>query len=72
MQIMKLTDRMNKLSKDLSSEKTTSEKHQKSTTDLLAQQTSENRKLLLELSKLKVSGYAHTSIMITTSLIAYC
>ncbi len=52
---MKLTDRMNKLSKDLSIEKTTSEKSHKSTTDLLTQQTAENRKLLLELSKLKVS-----------------
>ena len=51
---MKLTDRMNKLSKDLSTEKTTSDKNHKSSTDLLAQQTSENRKLLLELSKLKV------------------
>ena len=45
---------MNKLSKDLSHEKTASEKQQKSNSDQLSQQISENRKLALEISKLKV------------------
>ena len=54
---------MNKLSKDLSHEKTASEKQQKSNSDQLSQQISENRKLALEISKLKVL-YSITEVLV--------
>ena len=56
-QIKQLTDKMNVLNKDLTHEKSSSEKQHKSTSDQLAQQTSENRKLMLEISKLKASHF---------------
>lgn len=46
---------MNKISKDLTSEKMAAEKLQKSNSGQLSQQVSDNRKLALEISKLKVS-----------------
>lgn len=49
-----MTEKVQKLSKQLTSEKAASEELQKSTSVQMSQQTSENRKLLLEISKLKV------------------
>lgn len=46
---------MNKISKDLSSEKFAAEKLQKDSSGQLSQHVTENRKLALEISKLKVS-----------------
>lgn len=56
MKISKMTEKAQKLAKDLASEKAKSDQLQKSTTNQASQQTSENRKLALELSKLKVSA----------------
>lgn len=56
MQISKMTEKAQKLAKDLASEKAKSDQLQKSATNQASQQTSENRKLALELSKLKVSA----------------
>ncbi|XP_011402817.1 PREDICTED: myosin heavy chain, embryonic smooth muscle isoform-like [Amphimedon queenslandica] len=53
MKIKQLTEKMNLLTKDLTHEKSSSEKQHRNTSDQLAQQTSENRKLMLEISKLK-------------------
>ena len=55
MQISKMTDKAQKLAKQLASEKTNSEQLQKSTANQASHQTSENRKLALEISKMKVS-----------------
>ena len=49
-----MTEKVQKLSKQLTSEKAASEQLQKSSSNQMTQQTSENRKLLLEISKLKV------------------
>ena len=57
-QIGKLTEKLKELSKQLMSEKTSAEKNQKSKTDQMQQQTTENRKLALEISKLKVIALA--------------
>ena len=46
---------MNKISKDLSSERMAAEKLQKDNSGQLSQHVTENRKLALEISKLKVS-----------------
>lgn len=51
--VSKMTEKVQKLSKQLTSEKAASEELQKSTSVQMSQQTSENRKLLLEISKLK-------------------
>ena len=56
MQISKMTEKAQKLAKDLASEKAKSDQLQKSATNQASQQTGENRKLALEISKLKVSG----------------
>lgn len=51
--ISKLTEKMKELTKCLSAEKETAEKANKATSDQVIQQTSENRKMALEISKLK-------------------
>lgn len=51
--ISKLTEKMKELTKCLSAEKETAEKANKATSDQVTQQTSENRKMALEISKLK-------------------
>lgn len=56
MQISKMTEKAQKLAKDLASEKAKSDQLQKSATNQASQQTGENRKLAFEISKLKVSG----------------
>ena len=53
-QISKLTEKMNKISKDLSSERMAAERLQKDNSGQLSQHVTENRKLALEISKLKV------------------
>ena len=52
--ISKLTEKMKELTKCLSSEKETTEKVHKASSEQVTQQTSENRKMALEISKLKV------------------
>ena len=52
-----MTDKLQKLTKNLSEEKAAAEKLQKASSSQLTQQTSENRKMALEISKLKVSQY---------------
>ena len=49
-----MTEKVHKLTKELVSEKAASDQLQKTTVDKASQQTTENRKLTLELSKLKV------------------
>ena len=49
-----MTEKVHKLTKDLASEKAATDKLQKTTVDKASQMTAENRKLALELSKLKV------------------
>ena len=67
-QIKQLTDKMNVLNKDLTHEKSSSEKQHKSTSDQLTQQTSENRKLMLEISKLKAR---HFNVIYRRRIIVY-
>lgn len=52
--ISKLTEKMKELTKCLSTEKETAEKVHKASSEQVTQQTSENRKMALEISKLKV------------------
>lgn len=69
-QISKLTEKMNKISKDLSSERMASEKLQKDNSGQLSQHVTENRKLALEISKLKVShtkGYVMLPVDLSAS-----
>ena len=58
-QISKLTEKMKELTKCLSTEKETAEKSHKATSEQVSQQTSENRKMALEISKLKVTLITH-------------
>ena len=51
-----MTEKLQKLTKNLAEEKTAAEKSQKSNASQLAQQTSDNRKMALEISKLKVNN----------------
>lgn len=53
-----MTEKIQKLSKNLTEEKAAAEKLQKSNSSQITQQTSENRKMALEISKLKV--HTHT------------
>ena len=71
MQISKMTDKAQKLAKQLASEKTNSEQLQKSTANQASQQTSENRKLALEISKLKVSVCIVTGDLYTWNVHSY-
>ena len=77
LQISKLTEKMNKISKDLSTEKTAAEKLQKNSSGQLSQHVSENRKLALEMSKLKVSNvhslvFSHILVYVSTPVRRSC
>ena len=52
-----MTEKVQRLTKGLATEKASVEQLQKTTSDQSNQQTSENRKLALEISKLKVCVY---------------
>jgi len=71
MQISKMTDKAQKLAKQLASEKTNSEQLKKSTANQASQHTSENRKLALEISKLKVSECIATGDLYTWNVNSY-
>ena len=49
-----MTEKLQKLTKSLAEEKAAAEKLQKSNSGQISQQTSDNRKMALEISKLKV------------------
>ena len=49
-----MTEKVQKLTKGLASEKSASEQLQKASTDRVSQQAAENRKMALEISKMKV------------------
>lgn len=49
-----MTEKLQKLTKNLTEEKAAADKLQKSSASQLTQQTSDNRKMALEISKLKV------------------
>lgn len=49
-----MTDKLQKLSRDLCTERESSQQEQKTSLSQLNQKTSENRKMALEISKLKV------------------
>lgn len=49
-----MTEKLQKLTKSLAEEKAAAEKLQKSNSSQISQQTSDNRKMALEISKLKV------------------
>lgn len=53
-QLSKMTEKVQKLTKGLATEKATTDQLQKTASDRSTQQTAENRKLTLEISKLKV------------------
>lgn len=53
-QLSKMTEKVQKLTKGLATEKATADQLQKTASDRSTQQTAENRKLALEISKLKV------------------
>ncbi len=53
-QVSKMTEKLQKLSGDIISEKELSQQLQKNSTSQMNQKTSENRKMALEISKLKV------------------
>lgn len=50
-----MTEKLQKLTKSLAEEKAANEKLQKSNSNQISQQTSDNRKMALEISKLKVA-----------------
>ena len=50
-----MTEKLQKLTKSLAEEKAAAEKLQKSNSSQISQQTSDNRKMALEISKLKVN-----------------
>ena len=54
LQVSKMTEKLQKLTKSLAEEKAAAEKLQKSNSSQINQQTSDNRKMALEISKLKV------------------
>lgn len=54
MQLSKMTEKVQKLTKGLVTEKASVEQLQKTSSERNSQQTTENRKLALEISKLKV------------------
>lgn len=59
-----MTEKLQKVTKTLAEEKAATEKLQKSSASQLTQQTSDNRKMALEISKLKVryiTDYCRTS-----------
>ena len=58
-----MTEKVQKLTKQLASEKSAAEQLQKTSSDLKSQQTSENRKLALEISKLKVQLNTRNNII---------
>lgn len=55
-QLSKMTEKVQKLSKGLATEKATADQLQKTVSDRSTQQIAENRKLALEISKLKVTS----------------
>ena len=64
-QISKMTEKLQKLSGDITSEKELSQQLQKNSTSQMNQKTSENRKMALEISKLKVKQWLlHTCHML--------
>lgn len=71
-QLSKMTEKVQKMSKQLSAEKAASEQLQKASSDQKSQLTSENRKLALEISKLKVICVIYSNFIISqfTSLTA--
>lgn len=52
-----MTDKLQKLTRNLTEEKAATEKLQKANSSQIAQQTSDNRKMALEISKLKVCNH---------------
>lgn len=55
-----MTEKVQKLTKGLATEKATADQLQKTASDRSTQQTAENRKLALEISKLKVFIFTAT------------
>ena len=63
-----MTEKVQKLTKGLATEKATADQLQKTASDRSTQQTAENRKLALEISKLKV--FTLTATITSTYMLA--
>ena len=68
MQLSKMTEKVQKISKQLSTEKALTEQLQKSTSSQMTQQISDNRKMALEISKLKVLKHNTQTLMCVESI----
>lgn len=66
-----MTEKLQKLTKSLAEEKAATEKLQKSNSSQISQQTSDNRKMALEISKLKVKLILLSFLFIDLS-VSFC